>query len=211
MIYLIGGPVKCGKTTLAKKLSKLTGISCISVDILRQIAKKYTDPSRHEEMFPLNAIVKQMPNDNDLLYATYSIQEVIDASQKQGVSCYKAIEIMALSNAEYIIEGHQVTPELLEKLISQNGKNKDIKGIFLTKTNKEKLVQDFTKNPFPEEDWIIKGTKDRNKTFPKIAQMIAAYSKYFETEAKKYGFKVFNMNDDFDNQIDKAIKFLTTA
>jgi 2-phosphoglycerate kinase len=211
MIYLIGGPLKCGKTTLAKRLSKITGIPWISVDILRQIAKKYTDPSRHAELFPINTITKQMQNNNDLLYSRYSIKEIINACQKQGESCYDAIEIMTLSNAEYIIEGHQVTPELLEKLTSQHGKKKDIKGIFLTKTNREKLVQDFTKNPFPEEDWIIKGTKDRKETFPKIANMIAKYSEYFEAEAEKYRFKVLKMDNDFENQIENAIKYILSV
>ena len=31
--------------------------------------------------------------------------------------------------------------------------------------------------------------------------MIAEYSNYFEKEAKKYGFKIFNMDNDFENQL----------
>ena len=117
---------------------------------------------------------------------------------------------MTVSNAEYIIEWHQVTPELLERLIREYGDKKCIKGIFLTKTNKEEIIRGFIKNPAPD-DWVITGTKDREKTFPKIAEMIADYSEYFETEAKKYGFKVFNMDNDFDNQINKAIEYLISA
>jgi len=206
MIFLIGGAPKTGKTTLAKKLSKVINISWISVDIIRQIARKYTDPSLHEKMFPINTIVKKIPKNNDLLYARYSIQEIIDACQKQGVSCYEAIEIMTISNAEFIIEGHQVTPELVEKLLAKYGKKKLIKAIFLSKTNRKKIVQGFIKNPAPD-DWIITATKDRETTFPKIAEMIAQYSAYFEFEVQKYGLELIKTDEDFDAKIQSAISY----
>jgi len=63
----------------------------------------------------------------------------------------------------------------------------------------------------PECDWILSGTKYRKTTFPKIANMIADYSEFFETEAKKYGLKIFKMDNDFDNQLNKAIEYLTNA
>lgn len=208
MIYLIGGAQKTGKTTLAKKLSKKLNIPWISGDILRQIARKYADPSLHAEMFPLNTFSKKIPKNNDLLYSKYSTQEIVEASKKQGISCYDAIEIMTISNAEFIIEGHQVTPELVDTLLRKYGKKKTIKSIFLSKTNKENLIQDFTKNPAPQEDWIIGYTKNREKTFPKIADMIIEYSKYFENEAQKYGFEILNTDCDFDNMIKNAIEYL---
>jgi len=39
--------------------------------------------------------------------------------------------------------------------------------------------------------------------------MISEYSKYFEDEAKKYEFTVLSMDQDFENQIEKAISILT--
>ena len=41
MIYLIGGPPKCGKTTLAKRLSKSLGIPWVSTDTLQCVIKPY--------------------------------------------------------------------------------------------------------------------------------------------------------------------------
>ena len=36
------------------------------------------------------------------------------------------------------------------------------------------------------------------------------YGNFFEKESEKYGFNTLNMDDDFDNQIQKAIYTLTT-
>ena len=41
MIYLIGGPPKCGKTTLAKKMAKKLHIQWIAADTLQVVARKY--------------------------------------------------------------------------------------------------------------------------------------------------------------------------
>ena len=40
--------------------------------------------------------------------------------------------------------------------------------------------------------------------------MIAEYSHYFDTEAKKYGFSICNMDEDFDKQIDVIEKRLVS-
>lgn len=39
MIYLIGGPPKCGKTTLAKQLAKKLGIQWVATDTLEVIGR----------------------------------------------------------------------------------------------------------------------------------------------------------------------------
>jgi hypothetical protein len=41
--------------------------------------------------------------------------------------------------------------------------------------------------------------------------MICEYGNFFKKESEKYGFKVLNMDNDFDNQIKEAIGYLTTV
>lgn len=41
MKYLIGGPPRCGKTTLAKELSSRLGVSWISTDMIDNMLKPY--------------------------------------------------------------------------------------------------------------------------------------------------------------------------
>ena len=41
--------------------------------------------------------------------------------------------------------------------------------------------------------------------------MIRVYSEFFEKEARKYGIKIINMDDNFDRQFKKAIHYLGNA
>jgi adenylate kinase family enzyme len=51
-VYLIGGPPKCGKTTLAKIMSKRFSIPWISADTLQNIASVYIPEEEHTKYFP---------------------------------------------------------------------------------------------------------------------------------------------------------------
>lgn len=41
--------------------------------------------------------------------------------------------------------------------------------------------------------------------------MVAEYSHYFEKEAKKYGFGVFKMDEDFDKQLEVIEGYLKSS
>lgn len=115
-------------------------------------------------------------------------------------------ETYLIDKDDIVVEGYQVTPEIVEKIIKKFGK-KNIQAIFLVKHDEKKFVKDLHKSNTPN-DWIIRKTKEE-ATFHKIAKMISEYSKYFEREAKKYKFTVFIMDQDFKKQIKKAISLLT--
>ena len=210
MIYLIGSPPKCGKTTLSKKITKDYQIPWVSADTLQCIALAYIDKKEHNEKFPTRT---QGREGNDEKYNDYSSKEIIDAYIKQGRTSYDATDMFAISEItegnDYSIEGYQVTPELAKNLIDKYGKDK-IKPIFLTKHDKQLLIENFEKSTTPN-DWILTGTKDKKTIFPKIANMISEYSKYFEEEAKKHGFKVFNMDHDFNHKLKEAVEYLGIA
>jgi len=206
MIYLIGGPPKCGKTTLSKKIIKNYRIPWVSVDTLQCIALIYINEKEYDEKFPTRV---QGEEGNDKKYNDYSAKKIIDAYIKQGTTSYDSTDMFAISEItegnDYSIEGYQITPELANKLINKYGKNK-IKAIFLTKHDKQLLIENFEKSTTPN-DWILNNTKDKKKIFPKIANMISEYSKYFEAEAKKYGFKVINMDHDFNHKLKEAVEY----
>jgi adenylate kinase family enzyme len=67
MIYLIGGSPRSGKTTVAKKLAAVLGISWISADTLQGLAKHFTPLSEHTKKFPINALRKNTKNSNRLV------------------------------------------------------------------------------------------------------------------------------------------------
>lgn len=210
MIYLIGAPPRCGKTTLAKKLSKKIGAPWISCDTLCAITRIYTPKKEWHKKYPYYFLRKEnKTKSNDDFYNTYSATEIIKALKKQSQTTYDAIDtIIACEIADkndYIIEGYHITPTFSEKMIKKYGKQ-NIKTIFLTKFDENKFALDVHKSTTPN-DWLIRSTKEK-QTFIKVGKMISLYSKYFKKEAEKFNFKFLNMDMNFNEQIDNAIKYL---
>jgi 2-phosphoglycerate kinase len=207
-VYLIGGPPKCGKTTLAKALSKKLSIPWISADTLQNIVWAYMSKTERKSAFP-HVELKGVTNDET--YSKNKPQEIVQAYIKQGKTTYAAIRIVTetylTDQDDIIIEGYQVTPEIVNKIIRKFG-SKNIKPVFLIKTDIDKFVQDIHKSNTPN-DWIIRKTK-LESTYYKIAAMIFSYSKYFEKSAGKYGLPVLNMDDKFLLRIKEVIKNITS-
>ncbi len=207
MIYLIGGPPKCGKTTLAKKLSVQYQIPWISADTLQNIVWAYAPENKRSTLFPHSYLRGES---NDEFYSEHTSQEIVKNYIAQGETTYDAISMMAetylADEDDFIVEGYQVTPEVVDRIFKKF-KQEHVKAVFLVKYDEQKFVQDIHKSTTPN-DWILRKTKDE-ATFGKIAKMIADYSRYFEREAKKYGLQIFNMDDNFSEQleiIEKSLK-----
>lgn len=209
MIYLIGGPPKCGKTTLSKKLSRELGIPWISADTLTVIIREHLTAKEMAKKFPWSLIRKKTKRSNDVAYATYSAKEVVKAYRVQASSTAKAIDMFSICEIEdkhdYIVEGYQVTPELASRLMKKYGVH-NFKAVFLVRKDSDKLVVDFKKST-THNDWILTNTKNE-ETYGKIAKMISEYGNYFEKESEKHGYKVFNMDEDFNKQLEGIGKYL---
>jgi len=206
MIYLIGGPPKCGKTTLAKKLANKFQIPWISADTLQNIVWSYTPKEKHAVLFPHSYLREES---NDEFYSKNSPQEIIKNYIAQGETTYDAISMMAetylTDKDDFIVEGYQVTPEIVDRIFKKFGQE-HVKAVFLVKYDERKFIQDIHKSTTPN-DWILRKTKNEG-TYELIAKMIVEYSHYFEKEAKKYEFKIFNMDNEFENQLNAIEKDL---
>ena len=106
---------------------------------------------------------------------------------------------------DYIIEGYQIEPQLVAKLYKKYGA-KNFKAVFLIRTDVKKIITDIKKSTTPN-DWILGKTK-KEETYSKIAEMIIEYSKFSEKESKKYGFKIFNMDGNFNKQLNSIGSYL---
>ncbi len=205
-VYLIGGPPKCGKTTLAKEFSKKFSIPWISADTLENIVAAYATKELKPSIFPHSYL---RGDSNDEFYSLHSTQAIVDGYIEQSKASYSAIgaivETQLVDKDDYIIEGYQVTPEIVDTIIKKLGMN-NIKAIFLVKKNAAKFVQDIHKSTTPN-DWILRKTKNE-ETFSKISEMVKTYSDFFESEAKKYHLDILEMDTDFDKQLQQAIHYL---
>ena len=211
MIYLIGGPPKCGKTTLAKKLSKHLGIQWVASDTLQVVAReyfsKYASKKEMDKLYPHNA---QKGKTNDETYSLNTPKQIAKNYIQQAKASYDAVDMFSICEItdgnDYIVEGYHITPQLAARLIKKYG-SKHFRVLFLVKSGIEKFVRDVKKSSTPN-DWILAKTQEK-ETLYKIAEMINDYGQFFNKEAKKYKFKVLNMDNDFGGQLKKAIELLT--
>lgn len=166
----------------------------------------YTPKKNHASLFPHSYL---RGDSNDEFYSEHSPQQIIKNYVAQGEITYDAISMMAVTyltdKDDFIIEGYHVTPEIVDRIYKKFGKE-HVKAVFLVKYDEWKFIQDIHKST-TSNDWIIRKTKDKT-TYGRIAKIIAEYSRYFEREAKKYGFKIFNMDNDFEKQLNTIEKNL---
>lgn len=207
MIYLIGWPPKCGKTTLAKTFSKSVHIPWVSTDTLQCIAIAYINDEDYARDFPAS---QQRCKTNDEKYLKFSSEEILDAYRKQAKSVFLAIESFIdcemTDQNDYIIEWYHIEPELVQRLDEKYpGK---IQSIFLIKTDPEKFLQDLRKSSTPN-DWIIARTHN-DETFWKIAYMITQYGMVLSEEAQIQGMRVINMDNSFTDNLKIAMLHFST-
>lgn len=205
-VYLIGGPPKCGKTTLAKTLSKTLNIPWMSSDTLENIVWAYTPKERHPALFTHSYLRGES---NDEFYAHHTAEAIVHGYVEQSKATYDAISMMAetylTDEDNFIVEGYQVTPEIVSRILKKFG-GEHIRAAFLLKRDEEKMLHDFHKSTTPN-DWILRKTKEE-ATYVKIAHMIAVYSDYIEQEAKKYELPVFEMDASFNSSLERAMQHL---
>ncbi len=99
MIYLIGGPPRCGKTTLAKEMSKKLKIPWISSDALEVVSREYVSKDRWRKLYPYSFLRKERGNrNNDKFYNKYSAREIINVLKKQAKASFRLLKIVEYKN-----------------------------------------------------------------------------------------------------------------
>ncbi len=204
MIYLIGGSPRGGKSILSRKLSKMLDVPCVSTDNLRLVVMPYFKGKNKdknfpfEKMFDLNAV--------DKYFIDYSGKEMLGADIKEAETIWLGVKSLIdhLLNCkmDYIIEGVHLLPDLVRQL----GNNKNIKVVFLAKSDEDKIFDGLLQNK-NNNDWIASNIKD-DKIILLAAKSLCDYGKFFIEETKKYNFKCFNTESAFHDKINQAIEYL---
>ena len=209
MIYLIGGPPRCGKTTLAEALAKKVSFPYFTLDHVTSVVAPYIREQEYATRLPLHVARQETNYSNDVFYARYPTEQIVDFYLCQAETYWPGVENFikyALEDEhDLILEGWQILPHLLHAVVTPENQGK-LKVIFLYKINAESIVSGL-KASTVRNDWVVKNTKDEG-TFQAIAKMISYFSSYIEKGAKVYDFRSVNTDIDFEQKIKETVEAL---
>lgn len=190
-------------------MNKKLLIPWMSSDTLENLVWAYTPKEQHPALFPHSYLRGES---NDEFYLLHTAEEIVRGYVEQSKATYDAISMMAetylTDEDDFIVEGYQVTPEIVSRILKKFG-NEHIKSAFLLKKNEVQLLEDFHKSTTPN-DWILRKTKNE-ATFAKIARMIAVYACHIEQEARKYDLPTLEMDAGFTASLCKAMNYLVNG
>jgi 2-phosphoglycerate kinase len=208
MIYLIGGAPRCGKTTLSKTIASKKRISFISMDVLRPMIMASFKKGEWKKIFPSENIETPKGKFQFEVIDSREAVKIMNIESSTTWPPIKAlIEKLIEREEDYVIEGANLMPKYLKQL-KRTKYRKHIRVVYLVKTDLEKIKNGFAKTTKGVYDWMypyIKGDDDR---ITMAAQYVQGYGRYFEKEAKKNGFDVFNTQDNFNKVLLEAERHL---
>lgn len=183
MLYLIGGTARAGKTTIAKRFLKETGIPYFSLDYL---------------MMGISRGVPELnvdPNGGNFIIAKKLLQVV------------NPMVIAMLENrANYLIEGVQLIPKHIKEL--QVKFPKQVRACFVGFSNddvRRKCKELSTYSSLSENDWSRHYSEDKLKL--EVEKLISESVK-IRDECKLYGITYFDITDNYNETIDIIVNYL---
>lgn len=206
-MYLIGGVPRTGKSKIADMLRNKAGISLVSTDALEILVHSQTDPSKHAEIFPKNAMRDCAPT-NDEMYTMFTSEEIVDAYKVQAQSVWKNVEkiadIAVRNDQSVIIEGHHLHPALIMRLLQKYPSH--IKSVFLVKKNIDDIVGGARAHT-TNNNWFVQKTHDES-IYPLIGLSLQKYGEFFCQEAKRNNLVVIEMDGDFSARAHTVLCYL---
>lgn len=208
MIYLIGGAPRCGKTILSKKIASKKRISFVSLDVLRPMIMASFSKVERKKRFPSESV--KTPK-GKFRFEVNDSKEAIRIMNVESRTTWPPIraliEKLIEREEDYVIEGANLMPKYVNQLKGTKYW-KDIRVVYIVKTDLDKIKSGFAKTTAGVYDWMYPHIKGDDERITMAAKYVQGYGKYFEKEAKKYGFKVFNTQDKFTKMLRDAKEYM---
>jgi 2-phosphoglycerate kinase len=203
MIYLIGGPPRCGKTTVAKRLAERLCCSRLPVDYLTTAFMGYVLPADEARMFPREGVR------GDERFARFSAGQIVrnyrTKAEHTRPGLRSVIEYAASDGHTMVLEGYQIEPRFVDAL-RRDIPDLPVRAVFLVRNDAVTLEADLQRGE-AANDWLIRETKEA-ATFARVAQMIVTYSAIIVGEAQRYGLPLVDTGHPFFERIEAAVDVL---
>ncbi len=202
MIYLIWWTPRCGKSSVAKLISKTTWISYIQTDyIASAIWSKMTESDEYALFWEKYRNDDNRTN-NDTRFSVFSNQEQLEHYyikakwNRDGIK--NIIEYVIADNESYIIEWFHLRPEIIKQNLNERW-NK-VRYVALYKSDVNEIEHWIQVNQHPN-DRIVKNTYTP-ETYNKIASFIYDFWQLMKYESEKFWLYCYDMSIwDFNKNI----------
>jgi 2-phosphoglycerate kinase len=202
MVYLIGGPPRVGKSTLARMLAREKAIPWISTDDIASVITPYIPESEYHTKLPIRSVRRETNYSNDVLFTRYAPEQIVGLYLRQAETLWRGfknfIEYALADNHDFIVEGWQILPHLVQTVAIPE-RDAKIKVCFLYRQDVAEILMSL-KSSTAKNDWVTNNTK-QEATFLKIAKMISHFGLWFKDEAIKFNVKAVDMDRDFNQKI----------
>ncbi len=209
MIYLIGGPPKCGKRYLAQFFSSKHMVPWFPTELILSIARKYLPESDYFEKLPLYSLLEKESINS--FFSNYSTAQVVDFYINQSTTSWKGIESFIEKSInegqDFVLKGYHIHPKLVFGL--QKRYFRYIRSIFVYRENILDMVTGFRELDHAY-DWLI-NTEVTDKTLVKVAESINEFGNFFKQECLNYGLPCLSVDDNIELKKDRIISYLSPS
>lgn len=182
MLYLVSGSSRSGKSTIARRILKQTGIPYLSLDwVMMGFTNGMPEFGIHDKLWP-DEIAARL--DKFLLAMCENILWA-----EEGL----------------VIEGEAILPGSARILLDKHlGR---VRACFLgyTTVDIETKMAEAKAYPAGENDWLL---EESDETIRQHLQNMVAYSKKVERQCKKHRIRYFDTSADFPAAMDRATQYL---
>jgi hypothetical protein len=234
MVYLIGGPPRCGKSTVARLLARRTGASWLLLDNLEQVVCHYLPAGERSTALP--AFAEAGSNER---YAAHSTAEIVAILRTCARTLWPAVHVLihcALEqDQDLILDGYQIEPHYLSQFTTEHeppdatcqtlteyqaamvqrgtgyalahAGDPRVRAVFLCRHDPADIQAGFARAT-DANDWIL-GQDNWPVTLQRIAAMISHYSGIIRQQAEADGATFISMDYTFESQVEHAVAHLT--
>jgi hypothetical protein len=179
LLYILSGTSRSGKTTVARRFLKKTGIPYMSVDaIMMGFTNGIPEYGIHDRLWPNEIAEKMWP-------------------------FFKAMcDNMIWGEIDYVLEGEAFLPHRLRELLDDNPSRVQVAFMGYADANLEEKVIEVKQHSSGVGDWLVDEPDDYIESH--IKNMID-YSARIKAECTKHRVPYFDMSTNFENSIKNVL------
>ena len=182
MIYIISGTSRSGKTIIAQKMMKQTGIPYLSLDwLVMGFTNGIPEYGLHDKLWPH------------------------EIAQKFWSFFSAMLDNMIWAEKDYIIEGEAVLPELITEVLTKHPNKVKVCFVGYSEVDLNQKLKDVYEFSKGNNDWLTNESEAYVKDH--ISNMIT-YSKRIKASCESYDIPYFDTSKNFLQTMDIAIKYL---